>query len=118
MYVTGKITHSRCLLHFARSSFCSKAFTVEHDRERSEFNVKLHNSKAFLNYSCDKPNRTIILNHTEVPAVFQGKGVGKQLAETALQYAKDKDLKVKIICEFANKYYNENKERFENNILS
>ncbi|XP_055549689.1 protein NATD1-like [Wyeomyia smithii] len=118
MYLSRKAAHSGGLLKLVRKSICSKAVTVEHDHQKSEFIVELHNDKAFLSYSCDKPNRMIILNHTEVPAVFRGKGVGKQLAETALQYAQEKNLKVKIICEFANKYYSENKERLKNDVVS
>ena len=46
----------------------------------------------------------IALIHTEVPDELQGQGIGSDLVKTALQFAKDKDLKVLPYCPFVAAY--------------
>ena len=36
--------------------------------------------------------------HTEVPPPLRGKGIAATLAQTALEYARDENLKVDVIC--------------------
>jgi uncharacterized protein len=43
----------------------------------------------------------MIINHTEVDEKLEGKGVGKQLVTHAIEYAREKNLKVIPLCTFA-----------------
>lgn len=43
----------------------------------------------------------IIIEHTEVDPSLEGKGVGKLLVETAVDYVRKKGLKVIPLCPFA-----------------
>lgn len=43
----------------------------------------------------------IIIEHTEVDKSLEGKGVGKQLVETAVEYARNHSLKIIPLCSFA-----------------
>ncbi|PZP44801.1 MAG: GNAT family N-acetyltransferase [Pseudopedobacter saltans] len=45
----------------------------------------------------------IIIDHTEVDPSFGGKGIGKQLVESAVAYARAKHLKIMPLCPFASK---------------
>ncbi len=47
---------------------------------------------------------TMAILHTEVPEVLQGQGVGSDLAKFALDYAREKQLKVKVYCQFVQVY--------------
>lgn len=107
------VPRSIYLTRLAKANLCSSALTVQHDPKNSEFAVRLHDSKAFVSYTFDQKNRRISIDHTEVPQIFQGKGVGKKLVEAALQHAINENLKVTVICEFAQKYYKDNESRFK-----
>lgn len=62
----------------------SKKFTpqIQHDVENMEFFIDLDTSKAFLSY--EKFDKILVLEHTEVPAEFAGKGLGKLLAKVCV----------------------------------
>ena len=62
-----------------KANFCSATLKILHDPEKSQFKVFLNNKKAFLQYS--QNDDTMNFEHTLVPEVFQGKGVGKKLVE-------------------------------------
>ncbi|MBO9573638.1 MAG: N-acetyltransferase [Chitinophagaceae bacterium] len=42
-----------------------------------------------------------IIDHTEVDARFNGKGVGKQLLMKAVEFARNRQLKILPLCPFA-----------------
>ena len=51
---------------------------------------------AYLQYSLSE--NVLELTHTEVPAKLRGMGLASSLAETALRLAREKNLKVDVIC--------------------
>jgi predicted GNAT family acetyltransferase len=55
---------------------------------------------AEMVYSMSSPNKMII-EHTEVDESLSGKGVGKQLVETAVLYARNHGIKIVALCPFA-----------------
>nr|CAD7397198.1 unnamed protein product [Timema cristinae] len=70
-----------CLKHILQ--FSSENFPVHHDKCASQFYVKIGKDKATIQY--EKLNSTLDLQHTDVPVVFQGKGIGKILAKREAQ---------------------------------
>jgi len=42
----------------------------------------------------------MIIEHTEVDPSLEGKGIGKQLVETAVEYARTHNLKIIPLCTF------------------
>jgi predicted GNAT family acetyltransferase len=44
----------------------------------------------------------IIIDHTEVEPMFNGKGVGKQLLYKIVEMAREKNIKIMPLCPFAN----------------
>lgn len=44
----------------------------------------------------------IIIDHTEVEPMFNGKGVGKQLLYKIVEMARDRNIKVLPLCPFSN----------------
>ena len=62
------------------------------------FEARLGDAVAFTEYRlCDG---VMILPHTVVPEAFAGRGVGGQLAEAALGYAREEGLEVIPTCSF------------------
>lgn len=65
-----------------RAHFSTNGLKVLHNTAESEFTIHLDTHKAFLKYQ--KNGDLIELEHTEVPEVFRGKGVGKLLAQVKI----------------------------------
>jgi hypothetical protein len=57
---------------------------------------------AYLEYSLS--GNVLELIHTEVPEKLRGMGLASSLAETALQWARENNFKVDIICPVAADY--------------
>lgn len=55
---------------------------------------------AEMVYSSPAPQKMII-EHTEVDASLEGKGVGKELLATAVAYARKQQMKIIPLCPFA-----------------
>ena len=52
----------------------------------------------------------IIIEHTDVNPVFKGKGVGKHVVLAAVNYARDKKIKIMPLCPFANSVFEKTPE--------
>ena len=80
----------------------SDALQVVDNQADHQFEVSLDGKTAFAEYRL--VHGGIILPHTEVPAAFEGKGVASRLAQFAMQYARDRGLKVIPLCPFMAAY--------------
>ncbi|MGH9547205.1 MAG: GNAT family N-acetyltransferase [Terriglobales bacterium] len=60
------------------------------------FEIERDGQVAYLEYSMT--GKVLGLIHTEVPDKLRGLGLASSLAETALQYARENNLKVDVIC--------------------
>jgi uncharacterized protein len=60
------------------------------------FEIGRDGEVAYLEYTMT--GNVLGLIHTEVPAKLRGLGLASSLAETALQYARENNLKVDVIC--------------------
>lgn len=60
-----------------------------------------------LTYTWSGANR-IIIDHTEVFGSYQGKGLGKQLVEAAVDFARKNKIKILPLCSFAKKVIERN----------
>lgn len=77
---------------------------IEHNNSDSRgiFTAKDDNKQAGeMTYS--RRGSNIVIEHTEVDPQYQGQGVGKQLVEGAVDFARDKDLKIVPECSYARK---------------
>uniref|UniRef100_A0A2M3ZCT0 Protein NATD1 n=1 Tax=Anopheles braziliensis TaxID=58242 RepID=A0A2M3ZCT0_9DIPT len=108
----GRVVASR--LTGARA--CSQALNtppVLNDASLSKFVINLdEKNRAFLEYSIDQQRKVIHFQHTFVPDAAKGKGLGKILTKAAFQYAIEHNLKVKLECEFTQKYYKDNETKY------
>ncbi len=58
-------------------------------------------AEAELTYSRSSPT-LIIADHTEVPDVFRGQGVGRLLATRMVEDARKEGVKIFVLCPFVN----------------
>lgn len=76
-------------------------FRFNEDKKRFELDVEGHTAIIESILSTDN---VMFLTHTEVPVALEGKGVGKQIVENALQYIKDHGYKLAPLCPFVAAY--------------
>uniref|UniRef100_A0A8C2X5E0 Protein NATD1 n=1 Tax=Cyclopterus lumpus TaxID=8103 RepID=A0A8C2X5E0_CYCLU len=96
------------VLCFDGSSFHG-AITVEHDKKRRQFVIRLNGShdRAVLLYDY-VGKKTVDLQHTEVPDAYRGRGIAKHLAKAAMDFVVEEDLKAHLTCWYIQKYVKEN----------
>jgi uncharacterized protein len=64
---------------------------------RSRFEVEEEGQTAYLEFEVDHTG-WMTLWHTEVPEALRGRGLAGTLAKSALDYARERHLKVDVIC--------------------
>jgi predicted GNAT family acetyltransferase len=75
---------------------------VINNKEQMQFEVHTDGETAVLQYRFHDDK--IWLMHTEVPAKLEGKGIASVLAHFGLEWAKENNKKVKVICPFVALY--------------
>jgi uncharacterized protein len=63
----------------------------------SRFEVEQDGHTAYLEFELDNAG-WMTLWHTHVPEELRGRGIASTLSKTALDYARDNNLKVDVIC--------------------
>ncbi len=79
---------------------------------KSRFEFEQDGHTAWLEFDRDDQG-WMTLWHTEVPPPLRGQGIAATLARTALEYARDENLKVDVICPLVLNYLQKNPE-FQN----
>jgi uncharacterized protein len=80
-----------------------EAEVVVNDDVRHRFEIRTAQGLAFLRYRYDADGR-LVLVHTEVPRALESRGLAGRLARTALEFARDRGLRVAVICPFVAAY--------------
>jgi len=81
---------------------------VQHNPQVKRFETTVEGVSAFLTYTQEE--KVLTLLHTEVPPALEGRGIGSQLAGSALDYARQQNLKVVAKCSFVAKYIERHQE--------
>jgi predicted GNAT family acetyltransferase len=76
-----------------------------HGRFFTEGNTKQGGELVYTVYG-----NTMLIEHTEVAAVLQGKGVGKQLVAAAVDFARKNKMKIVPACSFAKSVFSRTPE--------
>ena len=75
---------------------------VVHNEAERRFEARVDGHLAVLEYT-SRPG-VILFTHTGVPEAIEGQGVGSQLAEAGLAYARAQGLRVVPLCAFVAEY--------------
>jgi len=80
----------------------TKNIEVTHNPEENRFELTVDGHLAVLTYTLS--GNIIIFLHTGVPPAIGGRGLGVNLVEAGLKYARQNGLKVRSMCWFVSKY--------------
>ena len=83
-------------------------YQVTNNEKNQRFEIAIESEIAYLEYRWYKGD--LALMHTTVPKEFEGKGIASSLAKFALEYAKEKQLKIMVYCPFVGKYLKNHNE--------
>lgn len=75
---------------------------VENNPPENRFEVNVDGETAVLLYEQSDNQLTIL--ETLVPEAIEGRGIGSALAKAGLEYARDNNLRVMVICPFVKAY--------------
>ena len=75
----------------------------------NRFELEENGETAYLEFEVDQTG-WITLYHTEVPPALRGRGIAGALAKTALEYARDHQLKVDVVCPLVANFLSKNPE--------
>ena len=75
---------------------------VSNNEQQLQFEVHADGETAVLQYRFH--NGAIWLMHTEVPLKLEGKGIASALAHYSLEWAKENNIKAKVLCPFVTIY--------------
>jgi predicted GNAT family acetyltransferase len=75
---------------------------VEFNEAENRFKLSSGGQTAYLTFR-RRPN-TIVFVHVEVPGDLAGRGIGSQLSQAGLEFARDQGLQVVPLCPFVAKY--------------
>lgn len=78
--------------------FDLNALAVVHNEAESRFEIAIDGQLAIAAYRLR--DGQMIINHTEVPRAFEGRGVAAKITRTALEYARSHNLKVIPACPY------------------
>ncbi|HEX9984651.1 MAG TPA: GNAT family N-acetyltransferase [Thermoanaerobaculia bacterium] len=81
---------------------------IRHNEAESRFETTIDGHTAVAEYLLG--DGRITFTHTHVPSELGGKGIGGQLAKTALEHARSQKLKVVPACQFIASYIERNPE--------
>ncbi len=79
---------------------------IKHNLDLSRFEIRIQGHTAYMSYILS--SQLIDFNHTIVPAVLGGQGLGTELVKYGLAYARVKHLKVIPSCPFVAAVINKN----------
>ncbi|MDJ0364689.1 GNAT family N-acetyltransferase [Hymenobacter sp. H14-R3] len=85
--------------------------SVQHSTSSQSFTSGPIDNQAELAYSLPAAG-VIDFVHTFVPEAQRGQGIAEELAETALAYARQHQLRVRTSCEFMAGYVQRNESKY------
>ena len=114
------ITATRIATRMPFRQFASAAdLKVLHDEKKNFFYIPLSDNskiKAVLEYSFVSENH-VDMYHTGVPVELRGRGIAKQLAIAAFDYAAENSWSVTPSCSYLQKFVEETDNRVYKNLV-
>ncbi len=77
-------------------------YTLTDNSEAKQFELMVDGQKARIEYIL--MGNKIFFTHTEVPAAFEGKGIGSKIVKLALENIEARNLKLVPLCPFTAAY--------------
>ena len=84
---------------------------VTHNEDASRFETVIDGQLSKLDYTIN--GDTIVMTHVGVNPAHRGNGVAAKITQIALEYAKEKSLRVIPMCSYVGAYIRRNKQYME-----
>jgi hypothetical protein len=84
---------------------------IVHNPAENRFEARVEGRIAKLDYIEDQD--TIVMTHVGVPPEFRGQGVAGKITQAALEYAREKSLRVIPMCSYVAAYIRRNPQYSE-----
>jgi len=84
---------------------------VTHSEDANRFEAVIDGQLSKLDYMIN--GDTIVMTHVGVNPAHRGNGVAAKITQTALEYAKEKSLRVIPMCSYVGAYIRRNKQYME-----
>jgi uncharacterized protein len=81
---------------------------VQHRETENRFERSVNGKLSYLTYQ--RRPKAMVLMHTEVPEELEGRGIGSQLAQASLDFARANGLEVVPLCPFVAEYISHHRE--------
>jgi hypothetical protein len=82
---------------------------IVHDTEKKMFFIEADGYRAYMKYR--KISDTVLEYYTTfVPEELRGRGLAQKVVKTALDFARENNMKVNPACSFVDKFLQKNKE--------
>ncbi|HYD03016.1 MAG TPA: GNAT family N-acetyltransferase [Alphaproteobacteria bacterium] len=83
---------------------------LTHDPKTNEFSALVEGQKCIVHYIVIDSN-TLDIDHVFVPRTLQGKGVARQMMEQVVRFLEHNKVKVETSCEYAKKFFDDDRYR-------
>src|SRR5262245_14687424 len=82
---------------------------IQNNESAHRFEALVDGHVAFVQYRYSDTGQ-IVFTHAEVPSALAGRGIGSKLARVALEYARERALRVVSTCPFITSYVDKHPE--------
>ncbi len=96
------MTRAICDCYLAENSLISMTIQQENNAERGRFFIE-KDGKTLAEMIYDWKHGLMVIEHTEVDGSLAGLGVGKQLVNAAVDYARAHKISIFPVCSYAKK---------------
>lgn len=83
---------------------------INHSKDTHQFVAIVEGKVSTLDYTVSDDGKVLDYYSTFVPKELRGRNIGQDLVKTALDYAKDNQLKIKPTCPFVKRIIDQHPE--------
>ncbi|WP_372654638.1 GNAT family N-acetyltransferase [Halobacteriovorax sp.] len=81
-----------------------------HDEQKQQLYFSLPEGEAYVTYNIE--NGIWNLNYSLVSHELRGQGIAKDLVKQTLEFALDRNIKIKISCSYIDKVFNQDLDKY------
>jgi predicted GNAT family acetyltransferase len=81
----------------------SEDIQVRHNKQGNRFEAEVDGETAYAEYRI-ADDGVMVFTHTIVPEAIEGRGVAGQIVKTALDHARENDIRVYAECAYVDSY--------------
>lgn len=88
----------------------NETVSLEYNDKKGFFFIKVNDKTEALMTFVFAERKLIVIDHAEVNEGYNGKGFGEKMVAKAVEFARDKGIKIMPLCPFAKSVFNKTPE--------